>query len=384
MKLRFAFLGLLSLIAVSCSYEESFVLEDNNDNSAVEFYATIDEQPDADTRVYADENLRVLWNADDRITIFNKNTYNQQYRFTGENGDNAGGFRIVKSDDEFITSNPLDNIYAVYPYRETNKISNSGVVTTSIPSEQTYKANSFGIGANTMVSVAESNMLKFKNVGGYLSLKFYGEGVSVSSITLKSNNGELIAGDCSIDMSSGLPSSTMAYGRAVDEITLVCDTPVKLGTSTSESTEFCFVLYPVTLSKGFTITLNASDGSVFQKSSSLERVIGRSSIVRMGAIEVKAHPPVAGVALNKTELYLSEGLSETLEAILYPDGAIGSVTWRSSDDSIAMVDKTGKVIALKEGTAVITATANGYSATCLITVIAVTGGESEGSSIVVI
>ncbi|MBR4227481.1 MAG: leucine-rich repeat protein [Bacteroidales bacterium] len=290
MKLRFAFLGLLALIAVSCSYEETFVTEDNIDNSAAEFYATIDEQPDADTKVYADENLKVLWNADDRITIFNQNTYNQQYRFTGENGDNAGGFRIVKSDDEFITSNPLDNIYAVYPYRETNKISNSGVVTTSIPSEQTYKANSFGIGANTMVSVAESNMLKFKNVGGYLSLKFYGEGVSVSSITLKSNNGELIAGDCTIDMSSGLPLSNLITENASDAITMVCDPPIELPAEKTDAVMAIFVLYPGTLTGGFAITINTTDGRVFEKSSINERIIERSSLARFGAVEVVLDP----------------------------------------------------------------------------------------------
>ena len=146
MRLRFLFVGLLSLIVVSCSFEEMMVLEDNRDSSATEFYATIDEQSYADTKVYADDQLRVLWNEDDRITIFNKNTYNQQYRFSGEDGDNAGGFKKIECDDEFITSNPLEHIYAVYPYRESNRVSNDGVLTASIPSEQNYKEASFGVG----------------------------------------------------------------------------------------------------------------------------------------------------------------------------------------------------------------------------------------------
>lgn len=384
MRFRLAFLGLFSLIVLSCSYKESFVPKDNDDSSFVEFYATIDERPVSDTKVYADDQLRVLWNENDRITIFSKNTYNQQYRFTGEDGDNAGGFKKVPSDDEYTTSNELSRVYAVYPYRETTKISNDGIINTTIPSEQTYKKASFGIGANTMVSSTEDNMLRFKNVGGYLSLKFYGDDVSVLSINLKGNNGELISGGCSVDMSSGSPSTTMVYGNATDEISLICETPIQLGNSVGDATEFIFVLYPITFTNGFTITLNTSDGGFFQKSSTSKKVVGRSSIVRMGAIEVVSCPPASGVSLNKTSLSLSEGLSETLEAVLHPDGAIGGVTWSSSDKSVAMVDNTGKVIALKEGTAIITATVNGCSATCTVTVNAVTGGESEGSSIIVI
>ena len=286
MRLRFLFVGLLSLIVVSCSFEEMMVLEDNRDSSATEFYATIDEQSYADTKVYADDQLRVLWNEDDRITIFNKNTYNQQYRFSGEDGDNAGGFKKIECDDEFITSNPLEHIYAVYPYRESNRVSNDGVLTASIPSEQNYKEASFGVGANTMAALSESNMLKFKNVGGYLSLKFYGEGVSVSSITLKSNNGELIAGDCTIDMSSGIPVTSLITSDATDEITLTCDPPVDLGSTSADATQFIFVLPPVTLSGGFTVTVTTPEGGVFVKSSDSKRTIGRSAITKMGALEV--------------------------------------------------------------------------------------------------
>ena len=285
MKLRFAFLGLLSLITVSCSYEESFVPEDDYDNSAVEFYATIDEQPDADTKVYADDQLRVLWNKDDRITIFNKYTYGYEYYFKGEDGDTAGAFGKVPNDD-FVSGNALDMVYAVYPHSNETKIDNDGIITLTLPAEQTYKDSSFGIGANTMVSRTTDNQLRFKNVGGYLSLKFYGEGVSVSSITLKSNNGELLAGKCTVDMSSGVPVSSLVTENATDEVTLNCDPPLKLPTEKDDAVMVIFVLYPGTLTGGFTVTINTPDGGVFEKSSVNERIIKRSSLTRLGAIEV--------------------------------------------------------------------------------------------------
>ncbi len=78
---------------------------------------------------------------------------------------------------------------------------------------------------------------------------------------------------------------------------------------------------------------------------------------------------VTSVELNKTELRLPEGGSETLEATVKPDNATDkTVTWSTSDTSIATVDANGKVTAVKEGTATITAKAGEKTATCNVTV----------------
>ena len=94
---------------------------------------------------------------------------------------------------------------------------------------------------------------------------------------------------------------------------------------------------------------------------------------------------VTSISLNKKELVLSEGDSETLVATVKPDDATDkTVTWSSSNDSIATVDKNGQVTAVKEGAAVITAKAGEKSATCDVTVNAsaipvsgITLGEEE-------
>ena len=77
---------------------------------------------------------------------------------------------------------------------------------------------------------------------------------------------------------------------------------------------------------------------------------------------------VTGVALNKTTLSLEVGDNETLTATVAPNNATDkTVTWKGSDSSVAKVEN-GKVSALKAGTATITATAGGKSATCKVTV----------------
>lgn len=81
---------------------------------------------------------------------------------------------------------------------------------------------------------------------------------------------------------------------------------------------------------------------------------------------------VTGVTLNKSSLTLNKGASETLTATVSPSNATNkSVTWTSSNTSVATVDGSGKVTAISGGTATITVRTNdgGKTATCAVTVI---------------
>ena len=76
---------------------------------------------------------------------------------------------------------------------------------------------------------------------------------------------------------------------------------------------------------------------------------------------------VASVTLDKTSVKLKEGESITLVATVKPDNATDkTVTWISSNDSIATVDETGKVTAIKIGEATITAMAGEKTANCIV------------------
>lgn len=79
---------------------------------------------------------------------------------------------------------------------------------------------------------------------------------------------------------------------------------------------------------------------------------------------------VTKVTLNKTSASLKKGDKLQLSATVLPQTATDkSVTWESSDITVATVDKKGVVNAISAGSAKITATAaNGISAYCMITV----------------
>ena len=79
---------------------------------------------------------------------------------------------------------------------------------------------------------------------------------------------------------------------------------------------------------------------------------------------------VESVSLNKSEMTLTEGESETLAATVTPENAENkSIKWSSNNEAVATVDANGTVTAKSAGTAVITATStNGKSASCTVKV----------------
>ena len=299
MKYSRLLIGLLSVTAVSCAVDEITPSDPVNDGvqPAKVLYATVDDQPDgADTKAYADQNLHILWNAKDSITVF-QSTWREKYCFTGDDGDNSGEFEhksTIKYGDQVM----LPCIYGIYPFKMETMIDADGVISYDFPSLQTYLANSFGKEANTMVAKTGGErdlFLKFKNAGGFLKFSFYGEDVLVSSITLMGNDNEKIAGKSTIVVDDdGTPVVTMDATEATNKITLKCSTPVALDASTP--TDFWIVVPPTTFTKGITFMVETSDGKVYTRSSSAEFTLGRNIAMDVPAMQVNAvAPPVIEV-----------------------------------------------------------------------------------------
>ena len=279
-------IGLAAGIVASCSTKENdFVAPAQEDEV---FYASFEKPVENETRVYANEDLLLRWTTDDRVSIFNKITYNQEYRFIGQTGDYEGGFNKVDN-PEFMTGSEIPHVISVYPFQRQTRVSENEVITVSLPAEQSYVQNSFGLGDNTMVSVSSGNLLQYKSVGGFLVINLYGKNVTIESITLKGNNGEKLAGDATVTMPlNGVPTAVMA-NNGTTEITLTCDIPVELGETPEESTQFWFVVPPVTFSKGFTITVREYTGEVVEKSTSKSISIERNKLSKMSPLEMEGH-----------------------------------------------------------------------------------------------
>ena len=120
----------------------------------------------------------------------------------------------------------------------------------------------------------------------------------------------------------------------------------------------------VTVSQDGTITAQASGKAIITVTS----INGKTAVCEVTVI--KKTIPIESVQLNKTELVLKAGKTETLIAVINPQNTTEDTTlsWTSSDETVAAVED-GTIIAKKAGEAIITvATVSGKEATCLVTV----------------
>ena len=81
----------------------------------------------------------------------------------------------------------------------------------------------------------------------------------------------------------------------------------------------------------------------------------------------KSEVEVTGVTLDQATLSVAVEDTAELVATILPKGAEGTVTWTSSNPSVAKVNN-GAVIGVAEGTANVVASVGTYTATCVVTV----------------
>ncbi len=258
------------------------------------FYATLEGNDDSGTRIYADDQLHVLWDADDRISLFARSTSNRPYRFMGETGDKEGLFEPVPFSGTYGET-LVSDVYAVYPYRESTSLRGGVgmdcILTVELPARQTYREGTFGLSANLMVAVTRNTDLYFRNAASYLVLKLYGSGFDVESITLKGNEGEPLAGKADVSMKRGGKPTVSVIPGGYDKIELVCEQPVKLGATAKEATEFWLAVPPRTFKQGFTVKVSGKGGKTFKHYTDRAVTLERNRRVSMAPIDVNGNGP---------------------------------------------------------------------------------------------
>ncbi|MBR4065036.1 MAG: leucine-rich repeat domain-containing protein [Tidjanibacter sp.] len=276
---KFTFIALLATLLCGCA---QFADDEVNTQKIVapESIEASFEEPSSRTYVENDRYLR--WTAGDEISYFPGVTFNMEYRFTGVTGANNGSFSKVTVGP--VTGNELSRNYAIYPYDEDIAVSDEGVISLNIPAVQKYAENSFGVGANTMVAATNGindEVLKFRNVGGYLKIKLYGDDVTVKSVKLQGNNNEKIAGPALITATYGNDPTVVMTAEATTSVTIDCEEGVTISNNSETPTEFWFVLPTVTFEDGFTITVTDINDGTFVKSTSNTFTIDRNMIQPM-------------------------------------------------------------------------------------------------------
>ena len=198
-----------------------------------------------------------------------------------------------------------------------------------------------------------------------------GVSVGTATITVTTEDGSKTA-ECTI---------TVTYAPATS-ITISGNNSLVVGGATSQLTATVAPAganQAVTWSSGSTsvATVNATTGVVTAVAPGTAVITATSAadstVKATYTVTVTAAPIlVTGVTLNETTLTLAIGATATLIPTIAPaDATNQNVTWSTNADTIATVDSTGKVTAVKEGTATITVTTEdgGKTATCTVTVV---------------
>lgn len=127
-------------------------------------------------------------------------------------------------------------------------------------------------------------------------------------------------------------------------------------------------------SKDKTIATVSRMGRITGRKVGTTTVIVKTQNGRTAKARVKVMNAPDAVTLNKTSATVRVYETLSLKATL-PENTYSPITWKSSDERVALVSASGRVTALEEGKVTITAeTYNGVRATCKLTV------ESETSA----
>jgi len=178
----------------------------------------------------------------------------------------------------------------------------------------------------------DDTFLSFKSVGGCFKLQLYGDDVTVKSITLVGNNGELISGNATIMAAYDETPTVMMEEDATDYIMLDCgEKGVKIGSSSEEATAFWVVVPPVRFKKGITVMVTDMGGKMFMQTTEKELWIDRNVVSPMVAVEAKMEP----VKPKLTYVADAAGLEDWSEALFCNDGTYYMA--KPSDDNGCIV-----------------------------------------------
>lgn len=257
MKRKYVFSAAMTLfIAVSCSVTEPDVITKEAivpEATAKEIIITAGFDESGETKTILNSEGKVEWLPGDEMSLFSAG---EMAKFTSINTESArsANFRGVIT---FITganegSDPEAFVYGLYPYDEDATMS-AGVITTTIPAAQVGYPDSFGDDLALSVAKSASLNLNFKNA--YSGIDFEFSETGYTSVTLSSNNGELIAGTVNVSFDgSGIPSVAIASGSS--SITLTAPG----GGSFETGKRYYIVCAPQTLAGGFTLKAYKSTG----------------------------------------------------------------------------------------------------------------------------
>ena len=264
-----------------------------------------------------------------------------------------------------------------------NVQSNSGDATLTIQSADVTLTSNSGNGVTVQAGSTNSSgghTIKLSVVGGSLTAS------GSTGISFDSASSNTVS-------ATNLTVSNNAIVRANDVGSNISGVKLEIGADNSSSGGIVFdgdegtVYGSVSLQEDLTIgedeRLNIPSGASLDTNGKL--TVDGGTLTQNGTVTGDIIYKVTGVSLNRDSLTLDVNENENLTATITPSNATNkTVTWESSAPGVATVDTSGKVTAVAQGSANITATAadgSGEKASCSVTVNAPTPVPVTGISL---
>lgn len=258
----------LALLLAACGNEE--IIENNEVGTAVKVPMTFTVgTPQTRTSLHGTD---VYWTEGDKVAI-NDGTDTNEFTATKVSGRSATLTGEAALADTYI---------AFYPKEILESITN-GYITFTLPAEQTATANGFAEELNpswAQTTAEDGNTLQFHNLCALVKFTI-DEGFDVSGIsgfTLKSANGELLAGRQYYQ-----PSSNSRVSYSNDSFT-----EVLLKGDFAAGETYYFVVNPVTLTNGFSLVYTNNAGRIFSKSISKSVTFEAAKITNLGTLSTSS------------------------------------------------------------------------------------------------
>lgn len=287
----------LALLLAACGNEE--IIENNEVGTAVKVPMTFTVgTPQTRTSL---NGTNVYWTEGDKVAI-NDGTDTNEFTATTVGGSSATLTGEAALADTYI---------AFYPNEILESITN-GYITFTLPAEQTATPGGFAEELNpswAQTTAEEGNTLQFHNLCALVKFTIDdGFGVSgISGFTLKSANGELLAGRQYYQ-----PSSNKRVSYSNDSFT-----EVLLKGDFAAGETYYFVVNPVTLTNGFSLVYTNNAGRIFSKSISQSVTFEAAKITSLGTLSASSFEEQ--VIDNKAFI---EAVGEQVEWTTNEDGTV--------------------------------------------------------------
>ena len=275
----------VAFVAIACTVDDTLPVQPEVFGKDVPtiIHASVDGQTRAQLK-WENGAPKSYWSVGDKIAVYNALPNYNAYVLDSDEPCRAGDFALIEgseirgAEDGF----QLAQTVAFYPYAD-NLTLQSGegddvVLNFVAPATQLFAgADSYCKASNPMIAIEMDGDYSFKNLFGFLKVTLTGS-ETIKKITLKGNNGEILAGNCEANVAD---YSVVMDDNGSTELTIDCGEGVELS---EQGISFIFALPPTIFEQGFTIEAIDTEYRCFTFSTTTEVTITCNVIQPMDAI----------------------------------------------------------------------------------------------------